>query len=96
MSKSGKCGLQNTSKPTSDKRKSKKPASRKFQELLARQKLIEQERRERKQQIDEKRLERMKQRKTRNIAMYKKTKKGQPVMRHRIKLLLSELNKINS
>ncbi|KAA3670489.1 uncharacterized protein DEA37_0014413, partial [Paragonimus westermani] len=79
-----------------EKGKFKKPASRKFRELLARQRLVEQERRARKQQIHEKRLERMKQRKIRNIAMYKKTKKGQPVMRHRIKLLLNELNKISS
>ncbi|THD23792.1 hypothetical protein D915_005505 [Fasciola hepatica] len=68
-----------------------KKSSKQFNELLIAQKKMEEERRRRRQEMEQKKMLRIQSRKERNKLMQKVTKKGQPLMRHRIKLLLNEL-----
>ncbi|CAH8563377.1 unnamed protein product [Heterobilharzia americana] len=68
----------------------------KFHELLAWQKELKGIKREKQEEIEKKRQERLKKRKERNVSMQKLTRKGQPVMKHRIKLLLKQLCTDNS
>ncbi|CAL8076575.1 unnamed protein product [Calicophoron daubneyi] len=64
---------------------------KKLKEYMLIQKKIAEEKKQRKLEAEKKILERTRKRRERNICMQKVTKKGQPVMKHRIKLLLKEL-----
>ncbi|CAI2728899.1 unnamed protein product [Schistosoma spindalis] len=75
----------------SKKRKGQNTKKAKFHELIARQKQIKNIKLEKKKAIEKKREKRLQNRKERNISMQKLTRKGQPVMKHRIKLLLKQL-----
>nr|CAX73731.1 hypothetical protein [Schistosoma japonicum] len=72
------------------KAKGHKPKKTKFHELMLRQKQLK-IKLEKNKEIEEKRKKRLHQRKERNVSMQKLTSKGQPVMRHRIKLLLKQM-----
>ncbi|KAH8875633.1 hypothetical protein KSF78_0004698 [Schistosoma japonicum] len=58
---------------------------------MLRQKQLKEIKLEKNKEIEEKRKKRLHQRKERNVSMQKLTSKGQPVMRHRIKLLLKQM-----
>ncbi|CAH8536269.1 unnamed protein product [Schistosoma bovis] len=78
--------IHKSSQHNSKKEKGQNTKKAKFHELIARQKQIKD-----KKAIEKKREERLHKRKERNISMQKLTRKGQPVMKHRIKLLLKQL-----
>ncbi|CAH8568473.1 unnamed protein product [Schistosoma rodhaini] len=83
--------IRKTSQNDSKKGKEQSTKKTKFYELIARQKQIKNIKLEKKKAIEKKREERLHNRKERNISMQKLTRKGQPVMKHRIKLLLKQL-----
>ncbi|KAM3183209.1 hypothetical protein ACTXT7_010785 [Hymenolepis weldensis] len=66
-----------------------------FQNLMKRQKEIEQGKVEKRKLIESKRQERNVKRKQRNKAWCKLTKKGQPILKERINYLLKELENLN-
>ncbi|CAH8536261.1 unnamed protein product [Schistosoma bovis] len=83
--------IHKSSQHNSKKEKGQNTKKAKFHELIARQKQIKDIKIEKKKAIEKKREERLHKRKERNISMQKLTRKGQPVMKHRIKLLLKQL-----
>uniref|UniRef100_A0A5K3FJ39 Coiled-coil domain-containing protein 86 n=1 Tax=Mesocestoides corti TaxID=53468 RepID=A0A5K3FJ39_MESCO len=62
-----------------------------FKQLMQQQRVQEIAKKEKRQMILEKRKAREKKRRERNVAWRKLTKKGQPVMKERIKYMLAEL-----
>ncbi|KAL3316519.1 hypothetical protein Ciccas_004836 [Cichlidogyrus casuarinus] len=65
----------------------------KAKDIISKQQKIAQNRTALKANIKEKQEKRQQARKDRNLAYCKKTKSGQPSMKHRIKYMISEMTK---